>query len=309
MCLCGDGKLKLKTLGPKFYSTITRLPNRIIAKNTFYSAASIKAFVDRVIEGVADGDIGELQDLSSEEAKFAFLEGLGSNQNMKLRCDGLLTRALIERNDGSHERAQKTLESLINLFYEGSRVELAEWDGSNEKAKTAAVLSFKGPRASHLRKDFLLCSRPGTQIHLHDGRELWLHFTGTYRHLGAVYCADGVMTKEVHVRIGAAGASFQQLKKIVFGSRRIRIPTRLRLLDALISSKLTYGLSTWSSLGVGLLNKVEAFMLRCQRYACAFRTTGTHDEFRGQFDIPSLHHRMMKQRHRHMAHLYYKSSY
>ena len=133
LCLCGDGNLKLKTLGPKFYSTITRLPNWIVAKNTSYSAASIKAFVDRVIEGAADGDIGELQDLSSEEAKFAFLEGLGSNQNMKLRCDGLLTRALIERNDGSHERAQKTLESLINLFYEGSRVEFAEWDGSNEK--------------------------------------------------------------------------------------------------------------------------------------------------------------------------------
>lgn len=39
-----------------------------------------------------------------------------------------------------------------------------------QKNKTAAVLSFKGPKASQLRKDFLLCPGPGTQFRLPDGR-------------------------------------------------------------------------------------------------------------------------------------------
>ena len=165
-----------------------------------------------------------------------------------------------------------------------------------QKNKTAAVLSFKGPAAATHRKTYLLCQHPGISFSLTGGRERWLHFTGTYRHLGAVYCADGVMTREVNSRIGAANASFQQLRKILFGNKHIPTATRLRLLEALIFSKLTYGLSTWSSLGVGLLEKVESFMLRCQRFVCGFRQEGSHDEFKGQFEIPGLHHRLMQHR-------------
>ena len=164
------------------------------------------------------------------------------------------------------------------------------------RAKTAAVVSFKGSGAPTMRKTHLLGTNPGVQLQLPDGRTLWLHFTGTYKHLGAVYCADGVMTREVNARLGAARVAFQQLRKIIFGNKRIQVTARLRLLDALIFSKLFYGLSTWSSLGVGLLAKVEAFALRCQRYVCAFPQTGTHDEFKGQYNIPGIQHRLMQHR-------------
>ena len=164
------------------------------------------------------------------------------------------------------------------------------------RSKTAAVVSFKGSGAPALRKTHLLGANPGVPLQLPDGRPLWLHLTGTYKHLGAVYCADGVMTREVHARLGAAGASFHKLRKLIFGNKRIQVVTRLRFLDALIFSKLFYGLSTWSSLGVGLLAKVEAFALRCQRYVCAFPQNGTHDEFKGQYNIPGIQHRLMQHR-------------
>ena len=165
-----------------------------------------------------------------------------------------------------------------------------------QKNKTAAVLSFKGRHAPALRKLHLLGAKPGTWFKASGDRQLWLHYTGMYRHLGAVFCADGIMDREVQARIGAASASFRQLRKLVFGNRKIQVPTRLKLLDALIFSKLTYGLSTWSSLGVGMLAKVETFMLRCQRFVCGFDLNKSNDEFCGRYNVPGLHLRLMQHR-------------
>ena len=156
------------------------------------------------------------------------------------------------------------------------------------KNKTAAVLSFKGDKASTMRKEFLLKPMPGCSIQVTDTRSEWLHFTGHYKHLGAIFCADGDMKKEVLARIGAASQTYSAMQRTIFKNRHLGIRVRLQLFDSLVLSQLFYGMSTWSSLGAGLLEKVDGFVIRCQRAICNFDRTKTNDEFRGLYQLPRI---------------------
>jgi len=157
------------------------------------------------------------------------------------------------------------------------------------KNKTAAVLSFKGDKASTMRKEFLLKPMPGCSIQVTETRSEWLHFTGHYKHLGAIFCADGDMKKEVLARIGTASQTYSAMQRTIFKNRHLGIRVRLQLLfDSLVLSQLFYGMSTWSSLGAGLLEKVEGFVIRCQRAICNFDRMKTNDEFRGLYQLPRI---------------------
>lgn len=152
--------------------------------------------------------------------------------------------------------------------------------------KTAAVMSFKGEGASALRKTYLLQPRPGCQIEIKADRVEWLHFNGCYKHLGAIFCADGDMKREVLARIGMASNTYSAMKRTIFHNRQIGVRVRLQLFDSLVLSQLFYGMSTWSTLGAGLLDKVDSFVVRCQRAICNFGRDRTHDEFRGLYQLP-----------------------
>lgn len=156
------------------------------------------------------------------------------------------------------------------------------------KNKTAAVLSFKGDKASTMRKEFLLKPMPGCLIQVTETRSEWLHFTGHYKHLGAIFCADGDMKKEVLARIGTASQTYSAMQRTIFKNRHLGIRVRLQLFDSLVLSQLFYGMSTWSSLGAGLLEKVEGFVIRCQRAICNFDRMKTNDEFRGLYQLPRI---------------------
>ena len=162
-----------------------------------------------------------------------------------------------------------------------------------EKHKTAGVLHFRGPGASTLRKKHLLVDRPGQKILLGEGRECWLHYVASFKHLGTMFCAGGDLSKEVHHRIGIAAGTFQSLKRTVFGNRNISASTRLKLMEALVLSQLYYGLSTWENLGASLVKKLNNFTLKCQRYICGFKMDKSHDAFQGLWIQPTAELRLM----------------
>ncbi len=162
--------------------------------------------------------------------------------------------------------------------------------------KTAAVLSFKGPHATTMRREHLLKSAPGCQIKVNENRCEWLHFTGTYKHLGSIFCADGDMKREITSRIGAASRTFSTLRKNIFNNKQLAVRVRLQLLDALVLSQLFYGISTWSALGAGLVEKVDSFVLNCQRLICGVDRATTHDAFRGIYQLPRTDTRLAASR-------------
>ena len=117
--------------------------------------------------------------------------------------------------------------------------------------KTAAVVSFRGPLARELRRTYLLHSQPGCTVDISKQRNVWLHFTGNYKHLGSIFCAEGNMAREVHARLGIASSTYQQLRRLIFGNGALSPFVKLKLLDALVFSQLFYGLATWNQVGDG----------------------------------------------------------
>ena len=96
------------------------------------------------------------------------------------------------------------------------------------------------------------------------------------------------MKKEVLARIGAASQTYSAMQRTIFKNRHLGTRVRLQLFDSLVLSQLFYGMSTWSSLGAGLLDKVDSFVTRCQRAICNFDRTKTNDEFRGLYQLPRI---------------------
>lgn len=70
---------------------------------------------------------------------------------------------------------------------------------------------------------------------------------------------------EINRRIGAATATFRQLAKPLFANRRISIPTRLQLLEALVCSKLMYNSGVWPQLTGRQHQKLEHTIIGWQR--------------------------------------------
>jgi hypothetical protein len=114
-----------------------------------------------------------------------------------------------------------------------------------ELNKTNAVISFQGKAAPAMRKEFLLIERPGVDCRLRSGREVWLHFRPTYKHLGYTYAATQSLDVELRQRIGHAAQAMATLGRPVLLNRHFPVEVRLRLFKALVATKLFYGLGTW----------------------------------------------------------------
>eukprot|EP00435_Cladocopium_sp_Y103_P074137 s70_g47.t1 len=131
--------------------------------------------------------------------------------------------------------------------------------------KTAAVLSFVGPRAPEMRRCHLLQPRPGIEITLHSGRKQWLHFALKYKHLGTIFAASHPMDPELRQRIGMAKSAFAQTSKMVVCNRHYPLKVRLGFLQSLIFSRLFFGLGAWTTptlQQLGLLRTAYHAMLR-----------------------------------------------
>ena len=111
--------------------------------------------------------------------------------------------------------------------------------------KTHVVITFQGPGAPSLRKEYLHQARPGVSCDLMSKGAVWLHFRPTYKHLGFMYAASQSLDVEIRHRIGQARQAFTQMSKAILTNRHLPEHIRLRLFKVLIETKLFYGLGSW----------------------------------------------------------------
>ena len=112
------------------------------------------------------------------------------------------------------------------------------------KGKTSAVLALRGTGAPEVRSQYLLNQVAGIDL---DGQQTgnFLHFVPHYKHLGVQFVASNAATLEIDMRIGQAKQAYCEMRKAVFGNRHVREATRLKLMDSLIFSRLSFGQCAW----------------------------------------------------------------
>ena len=144
------------------------------------------------------------------------------------------------------DAAEEVVPELCQLVQHIDRVFAAKGFTINfDLNKTNAVISFQGKKAPEMRRKFLLVDRPGVDCRLPSGREVWLHFKATYKHLGYTYASSQSIEVELRQRIGQAQQAMATLSRPVLMNRHLPVGIRLRLFKALVATKLFYGLGTW----------------------------------------------------------------
>ena len=140
-----------------------------------------------------------------------------------------------------------------------------------EAGKTSAVLTFVGPKAPKMRKAHLLTAKPGVEIELSEGRQIWLHFSMKYKHLGTFFSSSHSFEPELCQRIGTAKSTFQQLYRPVIGNRHYPLQLRLRFFKALVCSKLFFGLGAWTTPTLQQLGRLRTAFNGMLRKICRTR--------------------------------------
>eukprot|EP00435_Cladocopium_sp_Y103_P066007 s750_g28.t1 len=115
------------------------------------------------------------------------------------------------------------------------------------KGKTSAVLTFRGPHASDLRKKHQLHEHAGITCQFSDGQEAWLHLVPVYKHLGTLFASSHSLTCELKARVGIAKRTFAQLSKPLLTNRNLPARIRLQMFHALVTSKMFFGLGAWTT--------------------------------------------------------------
>ena len=134
-----------------------------------------------------------------------------------------------------------------------------------QKGKTSAVVNLAGPGAPAARRQHILQAAPGIDVPLYDGTTVFLSFVPIYKHLG-VQCASSLGTEhEIRKRIGEARQAFVSMKRRIFANKRLRIRTRLQLVESLVFSKLYFGLGGIPTVGERLMKQIVAFVSRVYR--------------------------------------------
>ena len=131
------------------------------------------------------------------------------------------------------------------------------FDLNFDVGKTNAILSFHGPGAADLRKTHLLSDRPGFTCTLADGVQQWIHCPAQYRHLGTMFSANHTLDVEIDRRIGQGRSAFQQIRKSLLTNRALPQKLRLQLFQALVLSKMLFGLGAWQTPTQAQLQKLR----------------------------------------------------
>lgn len=137
--------------------------------------------------------------------------------------------------------------------------------------KTSAVLTFVGPQAPEMRKQHLLCEKPGIAVGLTDGQEIWLHFSLKYKHLGAMFSSNHSFEPELRQRLGMARATFQTLFRPILGNRHFPLRLRLRFFHSLVCSKLFFGMGAWSTPTISQMGRLRTTFNAMLRKICRTR--------------------------------------
>lgn len=86
-----------------------------------------------------------------------------------------------------------------------------------------------------------------------------------YKHLGVQFVASNSGVLELDMRLGQAKEAYYEMRRSIFVNRHIRISTRLKLVDSLIFSRLSFGQAAWSDPTVRQMNRVRAFTTKIYR--------------------------------------------
>ena len=94
-----------------------------------------------------------------------------------------------------------------------------------------------------------------------DGEEI--ERVDNFVYLGSCLCEDGNVEKDVKIRIGKGGATFQKMKN-VWRAKKLSLKLKLRIYNAIILPTLLYASETWKvykSTG----KRLDAFHRKCLR--------------------------------------------
>ena len=183
------------------------------------------------------------------------------------------------------------LKTVMNSFVSrGLRLNL-------KRGKTTGVPTFKGPGAPALRDEFLLHSDPALTLEEEDGCSWRLPLACSYRYLGACYVPEGGYEHELARRIVIASTAFHELRKPIFQNRRLKVTTRLRLLEVLVMTKLYYGVAIWANVSTRTFRRLDAFTLKLIRRTIGERSCAggvANHELLRQHSLPPTSLRMTR---------------
>ena len=162
--------------------------------------------------------------------------------------------------------------------------------------KTEAIVQYRGHGAPERRQARVLDEFSRLEVPGHDP----LHVVTQYTHLGIVVAQTCDLRQDLKVKIGKACAAYRSMSKSIFLNRRLTIPLRLKLLDALVLPIVFYGSGSWPLLNARQFQHLSSVITKWQRQIAGDgfwkTTTITDAEFRARWRIPPLAVRLAKHR-------------
>eukprot|EP00438_Fugacium_kawagutii_P004073 Skav227081 [mRNA] locus=scaffold1387:128305:134481:+ [translate_table: standard] len=205
----------------------------------------------------------------------AFLE---ADETFCTGCDllGMRTPIVIWADDIAVTLAAASPSALTELL---SRTTSAMWDllrdaGLSlnlEAKKTEAVVMFRGKGAVEARLQLFQEDRPPHLVVPCRDHIISLRISPSYKHLGGRYGMTGDLQDELVARQKDARRAYAELRRPLFGNRRISVRTRLQLLQSLVISKLLYGAAVWADLSPAQLHSLDTSLMKWVR-----AITGNH---------------------------------
>ena len=112
----------------------------------------------------------------------------------------------------------------------------------------------------------MLCANCDVSVRAPGGGEGKVKRKDNMVYLGATLAADGRVDSEVARRLGMAHADFKTLQRL-WGHANLPVKDKVRIFDACVVSRLTYGLQTaW--LPTAMKRRLDGFQARCLRRVC-----------------------------------------
>ena len=190
------------------------------------------------------------------------------------------------RNPADLEPAiQKVLHHIHCVFY--SRGLQINYD----KGKTETVMMFRGLEADTFRRAFFTADHEAFITTSTESHVFRVRAVPSYKHLGIRYQMDSDLEHEIQCRSALARTAFHELKRQIFGNRKLTIPARLQLLHSLVFSKLLYGSGSWYEIPRRIIGRLDSFIMKLYRSILdqGFWNTSplTDDDLRAEHELPS----------------------
>ena len=165
-----------------------------------------------------------------------------------------------------------------------------------DKGKTEAVLTFRGRGAPQKRRELYLQKEASISLNSSSA----IHIVSDYKHLGARFSQHARFDREISIRIAEAQSAFRTLRKHIMVNRRISVPSRLRLLESLVISKLLFNSGYWPPLKPAQLHRLEGCITKWQRTITGDGFWATHRVSNPLFlklhELPSIEARLNRNR-------------